>query len=87
MNALAIERERERTVRRAVALIRSKVASWPGGISHREIAERSGLSKNFVTRFLNDRAPNPELYSLAALATALGCRFEINLGDYPEDDE
>lgn len=86
MNSLAIERERERMVQRAASVIRSKVATWPGGITHREIAERSGLGRNFVTRFLNDRAPNPELYSLAALATALDCHFEINLHEGPSNE-
>jgi DNA-binding phage protein len=87
MNSFAIERVREQMVERATSVIRSKVACWPGGISHREIAERSGLSKGFVTRFLNHQAPNPSLYSLAALATALGCRFEINLHEEPHTDE
>jgi len=79
MNPLAIEQAKRQMAARAMAVIRSKVAAWPGGITHREIAERSGLSRGYVTLFLDGRKTNPELHSLVALATALDCHFELNL--------
>lgn len=78
-NVLAIQQAQRRMAARAMAVTRAKISTWPGGISHREIAERAGLSKGFVTRFLNGRVPNPTLYSLVALATALDCHFEFEL--------
>lgn len=64
---------------RAVRVICSAHACWPGGMSHRELAERSGLTKSYVTNFLNGKQRNPTLYTLAQLALALDARIELNL--------
>lgn len=71
--------DREQLHERAERLLKARIARWPGGISHREIAERSGLTKGYVTRFVNGNARNPTLLTLSKLATALDCRFQLQL--------
>jgi len=79
-----ISHKTDKAAARAMAIIRSKHACWPGGMTHRELAERSGLTKSYVTNFLNGKCRNPTLYTLVALATALDTRLELNLNEEPQ---
>lgn len=54
------------------------VNTWPGGITRRELGERSGVAKAHVVRYLQG-GRDIKLSTLAALAQGLGYRVRIKL--------
>ena len=59
------------------AIIRAMIdARNKSGISKKELAERTGISKSFITKLENGNA-NPSLTTLKLLAAGLGLRLKI----------
>ena len=59
------------------AIIRAMIdARNKSGISKKELAERTGISKSFITKLENGNA-NPSLTTLKRLAAGLGLRLKI----------
>lgn len=76
------------TAPEVVEEIRRAHARWPGGMSRQELADRAGLSKAYVVRFLQGRQQNPTLGTVVALAAALGFRFRFSAQPVsPEEGE
>jgi predicted transcriptional regulator len=59
------------------AIIRAMIdARNKSGISKKELAERTGISKSFITKLENGNA-NPSLTTMKRLAAGLGLRLKI----------